>query len=424
MKSTEGGRVVKVLAYRETISDQPPVDSLQREGFLPPSYVDKNSFGQKHALLIKQVTPPDGNAHLEAIVTTFDGQAIPDHQLGRVAGHVGASGGYVGGVDMSSVNSSDIGMIVGNFGGWRSAISDWSGGGVDIAPGSVQTTLTFENGNLLMDYLYRSEVPGVPDANTMNTNINMNSHKINRVAALTGVSKHHDKYGGTKPSVVTIEGDVDVIDVWSRSVSTDGISVKNNATVGGTIDVTGRASFRSDVDVRGGVSTNSVSLRDGNGNTTATLRAEGGNAVIKPNNKLVVDGKADIVELDVENVWLTMASRADLPSDSRFQQGRKIKLRDLLPRTVAHYSYQVTESSNLVYKPVCGSGGQPRIMLYRQVESYSAAQSQNLFVIENGIFASNAPSNPNHYWQVRWEGTQRSGGVERSAVAQTFCSYQ
>ncbi|MGB5859774.1 MAG: hypothetical protein WBH52_15210, partial [Pseudomonas aeruginosa] len=99
-----------------------------------------------------------------------------------------------------------------------------------------------------------------------------------------------------------------------------------------------------------------------------------------------------------------------------------IKLRDLLPRTVAQYSYQVTPSNSNVPKPNC-LNGVPKIMIYRQVESYSGDVVSGKTTLTSGVYAGPS-TNGTNWWGVRWEGTAADPDVSRAAIAQTFCSYQ
>lgn len=407
MGDTTGGKKVVVASGRKSITDQPPVGSLQRDGFLPAGFIDNNAYGQQHSVIIRQVTPPSGGTpYLEAIVTTHGGRAIPNDQLARVSGFVGVSGGYFGG---HNINAADNGMIVGNFGGWRTQATAWNAPGVTIESGHVQSTLAFENGNLLTDYLYRNDVPGIPEANTMNTSINMGGNNINNVDTIKGVAKSDPKYAGR--NVMTIDGHVEVVDVWARNANLTG-----DLAVNGKATVAGDATFAKNVTVAGNVTAKGV--------TADTVDAKTANVSEKLKTKdLEVTAKADLQEIDLTNAWLTLTNNGG-DSDSRFPaNGHKIQLRDLLPRTVAHYSYQVTESKPNVYKPVCRNGGVPKIMVYRQVESYTGDIEAGKPVISNGVFAGPSSLGSN-YWAVNWEGTPKHGTVERAAIAQTFCSYQ
>lgn len=402
MNDTTGGRKVVISAGRKSINDQPPIDSLQRKGFLPSGFIDNNTYGQQHSLIIRQVSPTSGDPYLEAIVTTHGGQAIPDDQLGRVSGYVGVSGGYYGGRD---INSSDANMIVGNYGGWRSAVSDWAGGGVPLTPGHVQSTLAFENGNLLTDYLYRNEVPGVPEANRMHTSIDLNSNNIRNIDTITGVAK------SGKGSIVTIDGNLQALDVWA-----DKLSVADESEFGGNATFRKNVAVTDNVTASNVIASNSVSANSVSANT-ATIADK------VTTKDVAASGKAEFHEIDLSEAFLVMADNAGR-ADSRFPSANgRIKLRDLLPKTVAQYSYQVTESNPNVYKPVCGPGGEQKIMVYRQVESYNGDVVSGKSTLTSGVYAGPSSRGAN-YWGIRWEGTVSDPKIERTAIAQTFCSYR
>src|SRR3546814_8905656 len=54
--------------------------SVQGGGFLPAAFIDRNPYGQRHTLLVKE--PAVGE--LEALVTTYGGEDIPDREAGRL----------------------------------------------------------------------------------------------------------------------------------------------------------------------------------------------------------------------------------------------------------------------------------------------------------------------------------------------------
>jgi type II secretory pathway pseudopilin PulG len=447
MEDTKNNRKVVIASGRKSINDQPPIDSLQRKGFLPAGFIDTNAYGQQHSLIVRQVKPTSGDPYLEAIVTTHGGQKIPDDQLGRVAGYVGVSGGYFGSSKLNTINPSDANTIVGNFGGWRSPVSDWTGGGVALTEGHVQSTLAFENGNLLTDYLYRNEVPGVPEANRMNTSIDMNEQNIRNVDTLTGVAK------AGKGNVVTIDGNFEAIDVWTANANVSGnIAVDGNSTVAGNSVVNGSSVVGGDFGV-GGVSvfTNKATFRgdveaDGSATFNRNVKigagvdqAKNGALVVKGgvdidgdiatkgkvdiDGDLTTKGTADLKEIDLSNAYLVMADNAGR-GDSRFpSENGRIKLRYLLPKTVAQYSYQVSETRPNVFKPVCGPGGEQKIMVYRQVESYNGDVVSGKTTITSGVYAGSSSLGSN-YWGIRWEGTAADPRIPRTAIAQTFCSYR
>lgn len=396
MQQAQAAPVV-IDAGRARVTDQPGVNSLQRLGFLPPSYIDSNPYGQQHAVIIRRVnTGPTPT--LEAIVTTYGGRKIPEAQLGRVASFVGAAGGYV---SDTNVQAGDQNRIVGNFGGWRSDLSNWTAAGAKSPrSGHVQSTLAFDNGNLLTDYLYRHKVDGQPDANKMFTDIDMGSNNVNNVNQITGVTSTNPKHGG-QTVVNLFNTSLDLVDVWARNISGTG-----------TLSVDGAANLKDNVTIGRNASIG--------GNTTVggTLGVTGASTL---NGPVKVNNVADIARLDLANTVLVDSSGAN--------SYQNIKLKDLLPRTVAQYSYQVTETTNsVVPRPNCPSGGEQKIMIYRQIESNNVAvDSSSRVETVQGVFAENyngSIQTPYGAWQVKWEGTSPSPNVPRSAIAQTFCSYR
>lgn len=390
MGQTAGNRKVVVQAGRSSINGAVPDGSLQRLGFLPSSYIDRNSYGQGHALIVRQATPASGgNPYLEAIVTTHGGQPIPNSQLGTVSGFVGVSGGYYGGYN---IQAADQNMIVGTNGGWRSQLNDWNNAQVTITSGTVQSTLAFENGNLVTDYLYRNAVPGLPDLNTMNTAINMGGNNINRVGAIVSNTANRFKLD---------DSGLEVIDVWARNVTATGHTSLN--TVSATNVSTGGLSVSGNASVGGNLSASSATIPTLNGPVDMT-------------------GKVKIAQIDLNGTIVRDSSQ------SNGFNAKNIQLRDLLPRTVAQYSYQVTEDPQnypggiAVYKPNCKrSGGKEKIMVYRQIESYTGDVSGDKAEMSNGVFAEDFDTN---FWKVKWEGSPPQGNIRRSAIAQTFCSYE
>lgn len=156
------------------------MQSLQQAGMLPASFADRNPYGQQSYVLLRQPTA----GRIEALVTTAGGQTIPDRQLGGIATATGASGGFVA---SSPVGGATAQTIQGAYGGWRSTTTTWQGAPVAPTAGRVMSTLAFQNGALLQDFLYRHDV-GDPTANTMYTSINMNNNNLNGVNTLTAGS--------------------------------------------------------------------------------------------------------------------------------------------------------------------------------------------------------------------------------------------
>jgi hypothetical protein len=410
VSSIATGSVKEVDIGRDNGTASPTANSVQGQGFLSDGFVDVNGFGQHHALLIKK-TAAD---RLDALVTTYGGRSIPDRLLTTIGNFVGNSGGYV---LQTPVVTADANKIIGAYGGYRSTLSYWgSTTGKPIA-GHFQSSLAFEDGKLLADYLYRNDI-GIPEANRMNTAIDMNGNDINN--------------GGTFNSRYVKAA----IDIWAgQDVLADrDVLANRNVIAGNDVSVGRDVHANNDVvaekDLAAGQDLDVARNGRIKGNLDVSLNATvGGNAKVTGN--ATVEGTSDLATMDL--------SRTIVLVPSRYGQTQKIKLSDLLPRQVAQYSYVVKEGQ-IVPKPDCNGGySAARIMVFRQVDSirgypqvrlittsssgYLTSVQQdipNSFVnIADGIVASSGSS----FWTVNWIGSLPATGATRQAIAQTYCYY-
>jgi len=404
-----------------------PADSLQDEGYLPPSFVDANSFQQNTKLLVRKVNEKT----LEAILTTHGGQTIPDRMLGNMANLLGASGGYM---PETVPGAASGGEILGVGGGWRADADEWRGsGGTEPEVGTIQMSMAFEDGSLLKDYLYRNDV-GVPEANRMNTDIDMNSQAINRTGKITGLNDA--KVGGTSVLI----GDTSdpnslraTRDIWAdRDIRADNdVAAGRDVTAARNVRAEGETSggtVRSDTTVTAG--TDVVAMRDVRaGNDLAVGR----NATIAGNTKVGGDLEANRININAK------VFGPDVGGGNR-PFAADLTLGDMLPRMVPQYSYVASEATSVVPKPTCRGGyGNARVMVYRQVDStrsipnvplstsssdgYLTSASQNVggsYVdATTGVIAKDGGST----WTLQWVGDPKAPGTTRQVLAQTFCFY-
>ena len=244
--------------------------SLQGAGLLPPNFIDRNGYNQRHALIVKKVTV-SGVDRIEGVVTTYGGQPIPNRQLGRIAGFVGASGGYV-------APSGD--QIVGLQGGWSAQTSDWGSAPETPTVGSVVATTAYANDAVINDYLYRNNI-GIPEANRMQTAIDMGGNNVDNASRVNTQSLVAGTSPGAIPSGTKVytDGDIRGINVWAAQtvnatdvVATGSVTANtieaNNSIVGSTFyaqngaDV-GSLTSRGAVSATGQVSGGSVTSRGG-----------------------------------------------------------------------------------------------------------------------------------------------------------------
>ena len=166
------------------------LQDLQTAGFLGSNYQNRNPYNQQHAVQVIKRAPAAAGApeRLEVLVNTYGGNMISDRSLPRVATLVGAEGGYIP-VAQAAYNAANVsqGTIIGSYGGWRAPVANYAAAGA-TAPttGHIASTLGFDGNSILADFLYRFQVPGMPEANKMHASIDMSGNNINNVSVITG----------------------------------------------------------------------------------------------------------------------------------------------------------------------------------------------------------------------------------------------
>jgi hypothetical protein len=150
--------------------------------------------------IIEVLQPAPGN--LQALTMSTGGTALPDAQAVKIATIVGATGGLIPQND-SGIYPGAAANAYGAFAGWTISTANYT----SVTGGHPAALLTFNNGQLVSNYLYRNAVPGQPQLNQMNTALDMQGNNVNNVG----------------------------------QVNTATLAATGNATVGGTLGVTGTA---------------------------------------------------------------------------------------------------------------------------------------------------------------------------------------
>lgn len=142
--------------------------------YLPAGYSSTNSEGQVACALVLK----SGN-NLNALVLTEGGNTLDDLTLAQIAGTIGGAGG--------GIYSTATGTVKGSMGGWAFPIGDFgnanhkgkkcdgTGGAVFVGSGHPMMALWLSEGSGEAATLYRDEVPGNPNLNTMHTPLIMGS---------------------------------------------------------------------------------------------------------------------------------------------------------------------------------------------------------------------------------------------------------
>ncbi len=387
--------------------------SLQGGGFLPSTYVDVDTYAQAHRLVVKQVGT-GANAHLEGMVVSMGGYAIPDRQIGRVAKFIGEQGGFM---------PSGASTITGVTGGWQAPPSAWTASGASPSGGHVMAVLSLNDNALAGDYLNRYDI-GIPEANTMHTDVHFGGNKIDTINQICAngtatcvndgsvlnigpnitipgyLHTGQEVNAGTSVSAgTTVTAGTDV-SAGRNVYATSDISAGNNvyannsvvansdvlagrnvtagqdvsagrnitaaqdAYVGRNIGVAGDAYVDGTVNA-GTVNVNShINVRDTGSPNTGCY---GDNTTPKTaDGSYICDLSTDYLNLST-----TVYSGGGLNgTDTRgIGKGDAVKLGDLLPHYVAQYDYTVG-ANDYIPQPTCGNQGSPKVVLTLQQDSY------------------------------------------------------
>jgi len=157
------------------------VPMLVSTGYLPNGFKSHNPYGQKWEVQVLQ--PSAGQ--LQALVLSFGKNPAPTRDLIEAAQIAGASGGVIGGGtgDMA-VPGCNGGEACGVYAGWKVPTSGYS-----AQPGHLAALIEYSNGQVQNDYLYRTAVPGQPQLNTMQTNLDMGNNNINNANEVNAQSE-------------------------------------------------------------------------------------------------------------------------------------------------------------------------------------------------------------------------------------------
>ncbi|MHA6827588.1 shufflon system plasmid conjugative transfer pilus tip adhesin PilV [Ralstonia pseudosolanacearum] len=174
------------------------VPMLQAVKLLDASFSATNPFGQTWQTEVLQ--PSAGN--LQAFVMSYGGTAMNDMIASKIAGLVGAQGGFIPKND-SSAYAAGATMAYGTFGGWTLSTANYT----SVSGGHLAGLLTFNNGQLTSNYLYRNAVPGQPQLNQMNTALDMGGNNLNNAGTVSAAGGNVVAWNQpTEGGVLTLKG--------------------------------------------------------------------------------------------------------------------------------------------------------------------------------------------------------------------------
>jgi len=150
------------------------VADLQGAGLLAAGFSATNPYGQTWQVQVLQ--PSAGN--LQALVLSTGGIVpLTNLQASRIAGLVGAAGGFIP-FNVSTLYQE--GNAYGAYGSWTVATTGYN----NAAAGHLAAMVSYSQNQSAGNYLFRNAVANQPQLNQMNTALNMGSNNINNAARI------------------------------------------------------------------------------------------------------------------------------------------------------------------------------------------------------------------------------------------------
>lgn len=156
------------------------IDDLISEGFLPEGFQRRNGWLQEYQIHVRQ--PQSGS--LQSIVLTTGGRAHESDKFinATVPGAAALVGGAGGFVPSGQLPGQSDATLMGAGRGWQLDLA--SVGIPSPGPGHLGAVSTYDPSGLGQDFLYRVSVPGQPELNAMQTDLDMTDHAIKGVSDL------------------------------------------------------------------------------------------------------------------------------------------------------------------------------------------------------------------------------------------------
>lgn len=185
---------------------------LSSAGYLAGGFSATNAYGHNMCVLVSELAPGE----LQALVVAEGGDAINDMDLGAMVGQLGGAGG--------AVYSDSPTVINGARGGWSTPVSTFdnrvndlnrncagAAGRVRVQAGRPVMALWFAEGDVNTGVIHRDAIPGRPELNRMNTDLDMGSNSVTGLRVVSEGSSCSGVASGTLASdstgrVMTCQG--------------------------------------------------------------------------------------------------------------------------------------------------------------------------------------------------------------------------
>lgn len=176
------------------------VDDLINAECLPEGFGRQNVWAQDYLVYIRAPRTDE----LMAITLTTGGQGTPDGKFAStvVPGAALIAGGAAGFVPTGLLPGQTQDSLQGVFGGYTLNLANYNI--PSPGPGHLGALSAYESSAALKDYLYRVAVPGHPELNAMQTDLDMSDHAIRGIEELQMTS--HDALDPNRTCNASTEG--------------------------------------------------------------------------------------------------------------------------------------------------------------------------------------------------------------------------
>ncbi|WP_297388439.1 shufflon system plasmid conjugative transfer pilus tip adhesin PilV, partial [Acidiferrobacter sp.] len=147
-----------------------PLSALVTTGYLPAGTSAVDAYDQTWQVSFYQPAAND----IDALINVTGGRPVHPDMLPALAAEIGQQGGFQPNSGNGLYNA-DAGDAIGAFGGWKVPVASF---GLAPQPGTPAALVYFNSGTVSSTYLYRVAVPGNPQVNTMQTNLNTGGNAV------------------------------------------------------------------------------------------------------------------------------------------------------------------------------------------------------------------------------------------------------
>lgn len=177
-----------LAASTSAAGPQYTVANLIAESFLPDGFQETNIWGQDYVIYVRS---PRANT-LNTYILTYNGR---EYEAGGsdswatvtvpgAAMLIKGAGGFI----PAPVNGASDDFLVGAAGGYRINLA--TVGIPEPGAGHLGYYSTFDESNIGADFLYRNEVPGHPEYNQMNADLDITNHIIDRAGGVRFIDRN------------------------------------------------------------------------------------------------------------------------------------------------------------------------------------------------------------------------------------------